>query len=306
MGFINRRIADLLSGGWAAAAIKVIVLLVVLSFLFLVITNSFYWVARKQRAVEDFAGKYRRTSGPGLHLRFPLLSTVTKVSMKVQQLRVTVDSLSFGTLELVVRYYVTEGKERESVDNLDEPLEQMKRAATNAAIEILTGKTHQEAMGLRQTIVSAVTEAFGTFIVHGYRLNDVLAVEIRPNRQIQAELESVESDTMKATRDRAAARAAADLVTITANAEAERLGIQAAAQVAAVKAQKELVDELSTTWEIDVESVLAWLQSQQYLDTVRATAGKGATLVVYPPAMPELPPMTATPPAPPAAVDSTE
>ena len=97
--------------------IVLLMLLVLALMAFLVLLSSFFTINTAERGVVERFNKFSRIAGPGLSLKIPLVETVNKVDMRVQELPFKIETKTkdnvFVVIPVSVQYQVLADKDHE-------------------------------------------------------------------------------------------------------------------------------------------------------------------------------------------------
>ena len=170
----------------------IIVGVVLLVLLAILIPLSVYTVSQQQYAVIERLGKFKTTSGPGLHFRVPLVDVVRgRISVRVQELTVNVNTKTsdnvFVDLTIAVQYFVENDDIWNAFYKLTNPAVQMESyifdvvRATVPSMELDEVFTNKEAIAAE--IKTALDKQMKDF---GFTIAKALVNDIRPAENVVA------------------------------------------------------------------------------------------------------------------------
>lgn len=186
--------------------------------------HTFFFVRENYRGVVTRGGKFRRDVGPGVHIKIPLIDGVTKVSLRQQTLSFTVENLSFGSIAFIITYRIYKGAVRKAIEELENPLDQIKATALGVAQALLAKLSYDEVVASADEIATAITRALKDgYEGFGYATQKTEALNIRANNRIQAARETDHAAAIVNGTKLADAKAAAQAAATLADAQAGNL-----------------------------------------------------------------------------------
>jgi regulator of protease activity HflC (stomatin/prohibitin superfamily) len=252
-----------------------------------------FTVEQQTAAVVERFGRFLRIADAGLHVRIPLVDTIReRVSLRVQQLNVTVESKSrdnvFVNVAIAVQYQVTENNVREAVYQLTDHKQQVEAYVFDVVRAEVPNMTLEEVFENKSSIATAVdTELTERMERYGYQIVNVLVNDIDPDERVKTAMNEVQA----ASREREAATQRAEGIRITlvkqAEAEAESkrlqgegLANQRKAIAAGLRESVELL-RATTGQPLDDRAVMEQLLLVQWMDTQKEIAANNRATVIF-------------------------
>jgi len=176
-----------------AAIAWIVIGVVVLLFLF----AGIYTVKQQTYAVIERFGKYARTAGPGLHVKWPIIeSVVGRVSMRVRELNVEVKTKTsdnvFVDLLIAVQFYVTKEKVWEAFYKLTNPLAQMESFVFDTVRAKVPHMKLDEVFEKKEDIADDIEAKLGNIMPEfGYFIKTALINDIVPDSKVAAAMNEI-------------------------------------------------------------------------------------------------------------------
>lgn len=266
------------------------VVLAGLGFLFLIaLFNSFFTVDQGYNAVIERFGKYARTVGPGLGMKIPLIETVRRVDVRVQQLDVEVETKTkdnvFVISNVSVQFNVVDpAKALYTLKDAEDQISSYVFDTVRAQVPLLD---LDEVFARKDDVANAVksecSEAMDDF---GFQIVKVLVTDLDPDENVKKAMNEINA----ATRMRLAANEKAEaekiLLVKQAEAEAQSKVLQgkgvAEQRKAIVDGLRESVEDFQESTGTSPQEVMSLILMTQYFDTLKELGAKGVNTILLP------------------------
>jgi len=256
-----------------AAIAWIVIGVVVLLFLF----AGIYTVKQQTYAVIERFGKYARTAGPGLHVKWPIIeSVVGRVSMRVRELNVEVKTKTsdnvFVDLLIAVQFYVTKEKVWEAFYKLTNPLAQMESFVFDTVRAKVPHMKLDEVFEKKEDIADDIEAKLGNIMPEfGYFIKTALINDIVPDSKVAAAMNEINAQERMRVAAEHKGEAEKILVVNAAEADAkskELSGVGVANQrMAIVKGLRESVEDFTQAISgVSARDVMSLVLLTQYYD----------------------------------------
>jgi len=256
-----------------AAIAWIVIGVVVLLFLF----AGIYTVKQQTYAVIERFGKYARTAGPGLHVKWPIIeSVVGRVSMRVRELNVEVKTKTsdnvFVDLLIAVQFYVTKEKVWEAFYKLTNPLAQMESFVFDTVRAKVPHMKLDEVFEKKEDIADDIEAKLGNIMPEfGYFIKTALINDIVPDSKVAAAMNEINAQERMRVAAEHKGEAEKILVVKAAAADAkskELSGVGVANQrMAIVKGLRESVEDFTQAISgVSARDVMSLVLLTQYYD----------------------------------------
>lgn len=259
------------------------------------ILSGLYTVRNKQAAVIERFGKFVRIANPGLNLKIPLIEKVVgRPNLKVMELPVNVETKTsdnvFVRMIVSVQYQITPGMEniRRAFYELDNPRAQIESyvfdSVRSEVPKLQLDEVFEEKDKIAGSIKQELTE---TMHLYGYSIVKALVTDIDPDERVKIAMNEINAN--KRLKEAAIEKAAAQKITVVAEAEAqaESKKLQgegiANQRKAIANGLKDSAEDLKTAIPgADAKTVMNLLMITQYFDTLQEMAKTGVNTVFMP------------------------
>lgn len=157
----------------------------------------FLFIVREQTAgvVESF-GKFSRICESGLHFKAPWERVAGRVSLRIQELQVSVETKThddvFVRLLIAVQYYVIPDRVREAFYRLSNPVMQIESYVFDEVRSAVPGMKLDEVFQEKDTIAKAVSEGLSeTMTQYGYGIVRALVNDIDPDAKVKTAMNEI-------------------------------------------------------------------------------------------------------------------
>lgn len=261
--------------------------------------GSLFTISQGEAGIIERLGRFNRTVGPGLHIKWPFFEQIDHISMQVLELTddkghalcvetKTKDNVSVS-IDIAVQYFVIPGKEFDAHYKLHDPESQF----ASYIFDVVRGKvpsmTLDEVFEDKDAIATQVklvlTDAMDDY---GYGIKNVLVVDVDQDEKVKTAMNEINA----ATRMRQAAAETGEANKIlkvkAAEAEAESKALQgegiARQRKALVDGLRESVTEFQESVSgVTSSEVMQLVMLTQYLDTMKDIGESGnATTILLP------------------------
>ena len=275
---------------YVLAAVVVVVLIV--------LVGSLYTVQQRTVAIVQRLGKFVRESGPGIHMKIPILDRVAgRVNLRVQQLDVRVETKSednvFVNLTVAVQYFVLPDKVYDAFYRLEDA----QRQITSYVFDVIRAQvpkiTLDDVFAKKDDIAEAVkVELAHVMEGFGYGILKALVTDIEPDARVKEAMNEINH----AQRMRVAAteKGEADRILKVKHAEgdAQSKALQgrgiADQRAAIIAGLRDSVDEfrrtIPGTTATDIMSIVLITQYFDVLKEIGASSRTNAVFVSHSPA----------------------
>ena len=191
----------------------------------LILYLGLFSVKQQTKVLIERFGKFHSIRGPGLHLKFPFIDTLSgKVTLKIQQLDVIVETKTFDDvfvrLKVSVQFRILEGREFDAFYKLQDPLDQItsyvfdtvRAEVPKMRLDDVFVKKDDIAIAIRRELTEAMED-------YGYGIVKALVTDIDPDMAVKNAMNRINA----AEREKVAAEyeAEAERIRIVAKAKAE-------------------------------------------------------------------------------------
>nr|AWI66803.1 SPFH Band7 (PHB) domain [Piromyces sp.] len=258
---------------------------------------SFLFTVKQQNcAVIERFGKYHHISKSGLHFKIPFIDTVTKLSLKIKQLDVSVETKTkdnvFVNLMVSVQYMVLADKVYEACYMLQYPEQQIKAFVFDLVRAQVPLLDLDDVFSKKDDIAIAVKkELEGQMAEFGYGIIKALVTDVNPDINVKAAMNEI--NTAQRLRIAATEKGEAEKIMKIKQAEAEAeacvlQGKGMAGQRQAIieglsESVEEFVKQIPGSSPSDVMDMVLMIQ---YIDTLKEIGGSSKSNVVFVPHSP--------------------
>jgi len=273
----------------------VVVTFVALLFLLLTLALSFFTVSTSNAAVIQRFGKFNRTAAAGLNFKLPFVESYTKVSLKVQQADMKMETKTkdnvFVGIPLSIQYSIISTKLFEAVYTLANPRAQMEAIVNNILLGHIPSMDFSEVFNLQPTIAMWVkTELDKEMGPAGYMINRVLVTDIVPSPQVRQAMDAINIANSNQVSARAQGEAERIKVVAAANAQAEAKQLQgrgvANERIAIAEGFKEAIDLIKESAGMSGDEAYAMLLFTSWTDMLASVGTSPNSTVVFVPSGP--------------------
>lgn len=157
-------------------------------------------VHQKQAAVIESLGRFDKVLHAGLHVVMPWQSLVGKISLKVQELQVNVETKTqddvFVRLLIAVQYYVIEERVKEAFYELANPIQQIESYIFDEVRSTVPRMPLDEVFQNKDEIATAVkNNLLETMTQYGYGIVRALVNDIDPDPKVKQAMNEINAAT---------------------------------------------------------------------------------------------------------------
>lgn len=206
--------------------------LVLAAIALVLVAAAFYTVGQQTYAVIERFGKYVRHSGPGLHVKIPVLEQVRgRLSIRIQQLQVLAETKTednvFVKVMVAVQYFVIQDKIYDAFYKLTDPTEQITAFVFDVVRARVPTIKLDDVFAKKDEIAIAVKNELAEMMSDfGYGILKALVTDIDPDEKVKTSMNEINA----AQRMRVAATERGEAEKIlkvkAAEAEAESMALQ--------------------------------------------------------------------------------
>lgn len=267
--------------------ILLVLFAVVFLFVVIVLASSFFTVNTAERGVVERFNKFSRIAGPGLSVKLPLIETVNKVDMRVQELPFKIETKTkdnvFVVIPVSVQYQVLADKVSDAYYKLTDPQKQIESYVYNVILGHVPKLALDEAYLEKDQIAKAVKDELdATMENFGFAIVRALVTDIVPDARVKAAMNEI--NAARREQEAALAKGEADktIAVKKAEAEAESKRLQgegiAAQRKAIIAGLKESVEDFQKVVEgATAKDVMTLVLLTQYLDTLKEIGASANT-----------------------------
>ncbi|MDX2175082.1 MAG: SPFH domain-containing protein [Candidatus Sumerlaeia bacterium] len=184
----------------------------------------FFTVRESTIAIVESFGRFTRTAGPGLHMKTPFESVVGRVSLRVQQMDVGIETKTeddvFVRITVAVQFAVMPDHVVESFYKLMNPGQQIESYVYDVVRSQVPGMKLDEVFRNKEDIAQAVKkELSGVMLQYGYRIVNALVNDVDPDPKVKSAMNAI--NEAQRLRKAAEERGEADKILKIKGAEAE-------------------------------------------------------------------------------------
>ncbi len=253
-------------------------------------------VRQKQVAIIESFGKYAKTVEAGPYLVLPWESVAARLSLKVQEMQVTVETKTlddvFVKLLVAVQYAVIPTRAKEAYYELANPMQQIESYVFDEVRSTVPNMNLDEVFRNKDKIADAVrVNLKETMDQYGYGIIGALVNDIDPDARVKEAMNEINA----AQRLRKAAEEKGEaekiLMVKKAEGEAESVTLQgrgiAGQRKAIVDGLRESVEEFQEgVAGVNTEDILQIILVTQYFDMLKEVGGGGGTNTILLPHSP--------------------
>lgn len=272
-------------------------LAIIILVIVIVILGS-YVVRQQHVAIVERLGRFHAITGPGFHVRIPLLDTTHDVSLMMEDEHIRLNAKTSDnvtvTLEVSVQYHVDSSDLQtgaqsgvyKSFYTLTDPVAQMRDYLADALRSQVPNLTLDAVFSEKDTIADNIDQALGQRMrAYGYAVETVLITDIKLPKEVQESMNHIvasKNNLESATNDANAAKAKT-VIAAQARAEAMKAEGEGIAQqrVAIARGIKESLDTIQGA-ELGREEANRLFEYTQWVDMMGKFAEKGPATMVLP------------------------
>lgn len=257
----------------------------------------FFFIVREQTAaIVETLGKYNRIASSGLHLKMPWERVAGRLSLRIQELQVNVETKTkddvFVRLLIAVQYFVIPEKVREAFYKLSNPVMQIESYVFDEVRSAVPGMTLDDVFQNKDFIANAVKEGLQeTMEQYGYGIARALVNDIDPDRKVKTAMNEINAAQRlrKAAEERGEAEKILRVKQAQGEAESKKLqGVGIADQrKAIVDGLRESVQEFQSgvpgVTSADVMQLVLMTQYFDMLKDIGATSRANTILLPHSP-----------------------
>jgi len=160
----------------------------------------FFTVKEQTAAVIEGFGKFDRVCTSGLHVKKPWERVAGRVSLRIQELQVNVETKTeddvFVRLLIAVQYYVIPDRVREAFYRLSNPVMQIESYVFDEVRSTVPSMKLDAVFKEKEIIANAVKEGLTeTMTVYGYGIVRTLVNDIDPDPKVKAAMNEINAAT---------------------------------------------------------------------------------------------------------------
>lgn len=256
----------------------------------------FFTVKQATAAIIERFGKFDRIAGPGLHFKLPVESVAARVSLRVQQLTVNVETKTaddvFVRVAVAVQYFVMPDKVKEAFYLLQNPAIQIESYVYDEVRATVPRMPLDEVFQNKDKIAVAVSDGLSEVMSqYGYSIVKALVNDIDPDAKVKIAMNEINA----AQRMRRAAEEKGEAEKILrvkqAEAEAESKILQgkgiAGQRAAIVNGLRDSVEEFQRGVPgVTASDVMQLVLMTQYFDTLKELGSTSNTNTILVPHTP--------------------
>lgn len=249
-------------------------------------------IRQKEAAVVESLGRFHRVLSAGFHFIKPWEKVVGRLSLKVQELQVTVETKTlddvFVKLLIAVQYYVIPERVKEAFYELSNPIQQIESYVFDEVRSAVPGMTLDNVFRNKDDIADAVKNNLQeTMQQYGYGIVRSLVNDIDPDARVKEAMNEINAAQRlrKASEEKGEAEKILMIKKAEGEAESNRLhGVGIAGQ------RKAIVDGLRDSVEefregivgATTQDVLELILMTQYFDTLKdiGASSRSNTLLI--------------------------
>ncbi|RLE33157.1 MAG: SPFH domain-containing protein [Acidobacteria bacterium] len=250
-------------------------------------------VRQKQVAIIEGFGRFDKIVTAGPYLVLPWQSVAARMSLKVQEMQVTVETKTlddvFVKLLIAVQYSVIPARAKEAYYELANPIQQIESYVFDEVRSTVPNMKLDEVFRNKDKIADAVKENLReTMEKYGYGIIGALVNDIDPDERVKAAMNEI--NAAQRMRKAAEEKGEAEKILMVKKAEAEAESVILQGQGIAGQ-RKAIVDGLRESVEefqegvagITTEDVLQIILMTQYFDMLKEVGGRaGASTILLP------------------------
>jgi regulator of protease activity HflC (stomatin/prohibitin superfamily) len=271
--------------------------IVVVVFLFLVALSGAFTVEQQTRAVIERFGRFKKTSGPGLHWKLPAIDRISgRISHRIRELEINVESKTkddvFVDIKIAVQFFVRENQEDVLAAHykLMNPGQQISSYVFDTVRALVPEMLIDSVFSEKEKIALAVKDRLhSTMQQFGYTILQSLVNDIQPDAKVKAAMNQVNATARlkEAAKNEAEAKKIRTIAEAEAEARAKELqGVGIARQrLAIANGLKESVAACAAAGISSEEATKMVLLTQHY-DTVTAVGAQSKSVIMMVPYAP--------------------
>ena len=278
-------------------SVALVLFSLILIFMLLLISGSFFTVATSQAAIVQRFGKFLRVANAGLNFKMPFFDNIiARINLRVQQLDVEIETKTkdnvFVRIPVSIQYLVMPDKVYEAYYKLNDPSQQIQSYVFNVILGHVPKMNLDEAFLQQADIAMAVKSELDAIMADfGYSITKALVTDIKPDDKVKAAM----NDINAAQREQVAATARGEADKILKVKQAEADAESKALQGQGIANQrKAIISGLQESVELFQKSVpgaspsdvLTLVMMTQYLDTLKEVGANSRTNTIMMPHSP--------------------
>lgn len=207
-------------------------LLLILSFLLVLIYNTFFIVKQQTAAIIETFGRFSNVRHSGLGLKIPLVQRIaSRLSLKIQQLDVIIETKTldnvFVKVKVSVQFKVIKDKVEDAFYKLDYPHDQITSYVFDVVRAEVPKMKLDDVFVKKDDIAIAVKKELNDAMVdYGYDIIKTLVTDIDPDAQVKSAMNRINAAEREKTAAQYEGDAARILIVEKAKAEAESKRLQ--------------------------------------------------------------------------------
>lgn len=253
-------------------------------------------VRQQEVAIVERLGQFARTVGAGPHLVLPWESLATKLSLKVQEMQVTVETKTiddvFVKLLIAVQYRVIPQRAKEAYYELANPIQQIESYVFDEVRSAVPNMELDEVFRNKDRIAAAVKDNLReTMEQYGYGILGALVNDIDPDARVKEAMNEINAAQRlrKAAEEKGEAEKILKVKAAEADAESTILNGRGIAgqRKAIVDGLRESVEEFQEgVAGATTADVLQLILMTQYFDMLKEVGGGSGSRTVFLPHSP--------------------
>jgi len=243
----------------------------------ILIALAIFMVRQQTFAVIERWGKFKRSVGPGIHLKVPIMDRVAgRVSIRVQELNVSIKTKTndnvFVDLLIAVQYFVDgEDKVWDAFYRLTNPQNQMESWIFDNVRAKVPGMTLDSVFENKEEIAKEIEDSLSDRLSeYGYKLVRALVNDIQPDKGVADAMNEI--NRQQRLRVAAEHEGEAKKIIVIKEAEADARSKElsgegiAKQRIAIVAGLRESVKDASDALGVDPQAVMTLVLMTQYYD----------------------------------------
>jgi regulator of protease activity HflC (stomatin/prohibitin superfamily) len=253
-------------------------------------------VRQQEVAIVERLGQFARTVGAGPHLVLPWESVAAKLSLKVQEMQVTVETKTlddvFVKLLIAVQYRVIPQRAKEAYYELANPIQQIESYVFDEVRSAVPNMELDEVFRNKDRIAAAVKDNLReTMEQYGYGILGALVNDIDPDARVKEAMNEINAAQRlrKAAEEKGEAEKILKVKAAEADAESTILNGRGIAgqRKAIVDGLRESVEEFQEgVAGATTKDVLQLILMTQYFDMLKEVGGSSGSRTVFLPHSP--------------------
>lgn len=267
----------------------------VVAFLALmIVVTGFYKVQQQTTAVVERFGRFHRISGPGPHVKLPMIDTIAgRISHRVRELEINVESKTkddvFVDLLIAVQFLVKEDPDvvKSAFYKLSNPQQQISSYVFDTVRALVPEMPVDHVFSEKERIALAVKERLNDIMQDfGYTILQALVNDIQPDSEVKKAMNRVNASAR--LKEAARNEAEGEKIRVIAEAEAEARAKElqgsgiARQRLAIARGLKESVEACADAGISPEEATKMVLLTQHYDTVTSVGANCKATVMMLP------------------------